>query len=291
MMSTSQTQGLYPKRTLTGDEVNEIARLMAICNQQDSLAIPLSLESLHRRQGQEVDDFLYYEQGALTGYLGMDSWGTVEKEMTGMVAPACRRRGIFRQLFAAAREECKARGIEKMILICEERSQTAHAFARAVGAHHDFSEHKMALGQFVERHRHDPHFIMRTATEQDREALTAIIATDMGDERDARQFVDSVFARGDQPQYLATLAEQPLGTLRLDYRDRGAGIYGFVVRPEYRGQGYGRQMLEQTIRQLHNEGIETITLEVETEQATAIGLYRSCGFQIVTTYDYCTRKS
>lgn len=290
-MSSNEIQGCYKKSSLSGEEVDEIAQLLATCNQQDTLNIPLSLESLRQRRGQEVDDFLYYEQGTLAGYLGMDSWGTVEKEMTGMVAPAWRRRGIFRQLFAAAQQECQARGVENMILTCEKHSQAAHAFARAVGAHHDFSEHKMVLGHFSERQKHDPHCVMRAATVEDSEALISILATDMGDEHDARQFVEYVFVLGEQPQYLATLAGQPLGTLRLDYRDGGAGIYGFVIRPEYRGRGYGRQMLEQIIRQLYAEGIETITLEVETEKATAIGLYRSCGFQIATTYDYFTRKS
>ncbi len=45
-------------------------------------------------------------------------------------------------------------------------------------------------------------------------------------------------------------------------------------------------MLEQIIRQLHDEGIKAITLEVEVENKNAIGLYSSCGFQVVTTYDY-----
>lgn len=58
------------------------------------------------------------------------------------------------------------------------------------------------------------------------------------------------------------------------------------MRTEYRGRGYGRQMLEQIIRQLHDEGIKAITLEVEVENKNAIGLYSSCGFQVVTTYDY-----
>lgn len=290
-MSTSGKQGWYKKNTLTGDEVDEIARLLAVCNEQDSLDIPISLESLQKRPGNEINDFLYYEQGVLTGYLGMDDWGKEEKEMTGMVAPAFRRRGIFRQLFAAAREECRARGVEQMILICEQRSPSGQAFARAVGTHHDFSEHKMALLHFIERASSDPQFQMRPATGEDKKALISIVATDMNDEQDARQFIESLFALSKQPQYLATLAGEPLGTLRLDYHDGGAAIYGFVVRPEYRGRGYGRQMLEHIIRQLHNERVETITLEVATENAQAIGLYSSCGFQIVTTYDYFTRKS
>ncbi|HEY1348102.1 MAG TPA: GNAT family N-acetyltransferase [Ktedonobacteraceae bacterium] len=290
-MSTSGKQGWCKKSTLTRDEIDEIARLMAVCNEQDALDMPLSLESLHKRPGTESDDFLYYEQGTLAGYLYVDSWGQAEKEMTGMVAPEFRRRGIFRQLFAAARAECKAHGVEMVLLICEQGSQTGQAFVRAVGAQYDFSEHKMVLTDFVERRRSDPQFQMRPATQEDRETLISIIATDMGDEDDARQFVDSVFALGQQPQYLATLAGKPLGTLRLDYHDGAAGIYGFVVQPEYRGRGYGRQMLEQIIRQLYTEGVQTITLEVAIEQHTAIGLYTSCGFQVVTTYDYFTHKS
>jgi ribosomal protein S18 acetylase RimI-like enzyme len=290
-MSTNDKQGWCKKSTLTRDEIDEIARLMAVCNEQDALDMPLSVESLHKRPGTESDDFLYYEQGVLAGYLSLDSWGQVEKEMTGMVAPALRRRGIFRQLFAAARAECKARGVEKVLLICEQSSQSGQAFVRAVGAQYDFSEHKMALTRFVERRASDPQFHMRPATQEDTEALVSIIATDMGDEKDARQFVASVFARGQQPQYLATLAGKPLGTLRLDYHDGAAAIYGFVVRPEHRGRGYGRQMLEQIIRQLHTEEVEIITLEVASEHHTAIGLYSSCGFQVVTTYDYFTHKS
>jgi ribosomal protein S18 acetylase RimI-like enzyme len=285
-MSTSEKQGLLRKSTLTGEEIDEIARLIALCDGQDNLDMPISLDSLRQRPGNEIDDFLYYERGELVGYLYVDSWGKEEKELTGMVTPEFRRRGIFRQLFEAAREECKARGVEKLFLICERSSQSGHAFARSVRAHHDFSEHKMALQTFIERQRSDPQFQMRPATLEDKEALISIIATDMGDEEDARQFVENIFALGNQPQYLATLAGKPLGTLRLDYHDGEVSIYGFVVRTEYRGRGYGRQMLEQIIRQLHDEGIKAITLEVEVENKNAIGLYSSCGFQVVTTYDY-----
>ncbi len=285
-MSTSEKQGLLKKSTLTGEEIDEISRLITVCDGQDNLDLPISLDSLRRRSGNEIDDFLYYEHSELVGYLYVDGWGKEEKEMTGMVSPEFRRRGIFRQLFEAARGECKARGVEKMFLICEQSSESGHAFIRAVRARHDFSEHKMALQTFVERQRSDPQFQMRPATLRDKEALISIIATDIGDEKDARQFVEKIFALNNQPQYIATLAEQPLGTLRLDYHDGEVGIYGFVVRTRDRGRGYGRQMLEYIIRQLHGEGIKAITLEVAVENKSAIGLYSSCGFQVVTTYDY-----
>ena len=64
------------------------------------------------------------------------------------------------------------------------------------------------------------------------------------------------------------------------------GIYGFVVRSAYRGRGYGRQMLEETIRTIQASSQKKIMLEVDTENTNAVGLYRSCGFKATKTYGY-----
>ncbi len=287
-MSTDEKQGLQKKSTLAEAEIAEIAQLIARGNAQDNLHIRIPLEALRRRSGDEIGDFLYYENDTLVGYLFVDSWGKKEKEFTGVVAPETRRRGIFRQLFEAAGEECKARGVERLILISEHSSHSGHAFARAIKARHDFSEHEMVLGNFLERKVVDPQFQMRQATLDDREALISIFEADINDEEDARALVDEAYQDTSQQIYLATLASKPLGCLRLYYQDESVGIYGFIVRPEYRGQGYGRQMLEYIIHRMYDEGLglRKIMLEVETTNHNAIGLYRSCGFEITTTYDY-----
>ena len=124
-------EGLLKKSLLTEFEIAEIRQLIELCNSQDALHMRISLEALGQRSGTEINDFLYYEQDILVGYLYVDSWGKKEKEITGMVAPAARRRGIFRQLLEANREECSARGVESLLLVCEERSASGHAFARA----------------------------------------------------------------------------------------------------------------------------------------------------------------
>lgn len=285
-MPTIEKQGLLKRSTLTEDEITEIAQLVKLCNEHEGLHMRIPLDALRQRPGTEIDDFLYYEQGALVGYLYVDTWGKKEKEITGVVAPEFRRRGIFRQLFEATRVECKQRGVECLILVCEHNSHSGHAFVKAVKAHHDFSEHEMVLGNFIERQQSDPQFQMRPATLDDKEALISIFATDVGDEEDARQLVEEFYEAPDQYLYLATFSGKPLGCLRLDYRSDAVGIYGFVIRPEYRGRGYGRQMLEYIIRRIYDEGPRTIMLEVETTNLNAIGLYGSCGFHIRTTYEY-----
>lgn len=279
-------QGLVKKGVLTEAVIAEIAQLVALCNDHDGLRMRIPLEALRERSGYEIDDFLYYEQGELVGYLFVDSWGTKEKEITGVVAPALRRQGIARQLFEAACVEYKAREAECIILVCEQSSHSGHAFAKAVKAHRDFAEHEMILGNFQARNQVDPQFQMRPATLDDKEALVSIMATDMGDEEDARQMVEKLYQTSNQEIYLATLDGKPLGCLRLDDQGETIGIYGFVVHTAYRGRGYGRQMLEQIIRRIQDAGPRTIMLEVETENHNAIGLYKSCGFEIRTTYEY-----
>jgi ribosomal protein S18 acetylase RimI-like enzyme len=284
-MSTTD-QGLVKKGVLTEAVIAEIAQLVALCNEHDGLRVRIPLEALRERSGYEIDDFLYYEQGELVGYLYVDSWGKKEKEVTGVVAPTFRRQGIARQLFEAACVEYKARGVECIIVVCEQSSHSGHAFAKAVKAHHDFAEHEMILENFNERNQTDPQFQMHPATLGDKEALVSIMATDMGDEEAARQLVEELYQTSNQEIYLAALDGKPLGCLRLDDQGEAVGIYGFVIRPEHRGRGYGRQMLEYIIRRIQDAGPRTIMLEVETENHNAIGLYKSCGFQIRTTYEY-----
>src|SRR5947207_13826568 len=106
---------------------------------------------LRSRPGNETNDFAWYEDGKLVGLLALDDMGSKVREMTGMVHPDFRHRGIFTALLAAAKAEAKHRGIERLVLIGERFSRSGQAFVAAIGAQYDFSEHKMVLKTFNER--------------------------------------------------------------------------------------------------------------------------------------------
>jgi ribosomal protein S18 acetylase RimI-like enzyme len=280
-----QRQSLVKKQALTDAELTAIEQLTDICNSYDGLHMRLSWLRTSP-PSDETNDFLYYEGGKLAGYLNISSYGTKEKELIGMVHPDDRRKGIFRALLAAAKEECLRGGVQKLILICEHVSHSGLAFVEAIGAQHDFSEHEMVLGGFHERGSFDERFRIRDAGSGDAEALISIMATDFDDVEQAGYYVTEFLQRPKQRFYLGLLDGEAVGCLRLDEMDDEVGIYGFVVRPEYRGRGYGRQILEEAIRTIQAEGAKRILLDVETDNTNAIGLYRSCGFQVKTTYDY-----
>ncbi len=289
-MPETHTQGLVKKQTLSETELEAIEQLIINCNTYEGLHMRLSLDALRKRPGNETNDFLYYEDGILVGYLSVESWGTKAREATGMVHPDYRREGIFSALLTAAKKECQQRGMQKLILVCEHTSQSGQAFVNAIGAQHEYSEHEMVLGTFRERRIFHDGLHMRQANMSDLDAIVSILAADSGNVVLVKQWVEQCLANPDMRFYLATLDGKPLGCLRLDDMDGQVGIYAFEVRLGYRGLGYGRQMLEEAIRTIRAESQKPIMLDVETDNINAIGLYRSCGFEIKTTYDYYGMK-
>ena len=286
MLETNKS-GLIKRQTLTNAEATAIEQLTTTCNAFENLRMRLSMEMLRKRSGNETNDFLYYEDGILVGYLNVDSHGVLEKELTGMVHPDYRRGGIFRALLAAAKEECDRRAVQKLILVCEHVSRSGQAFVQAIGASHDFSEHEMVLGTLRERPPAGPRLRIRKADFEDREALAFVHATSFGDGIEgSRSYIERRLLYPWNTFYLGLLGEEPVGCLRVDDLGQEIGIYGFGVRPEYQGRGYGRQLLEEVIRIMHAGSQKGVMLDAETDNANAVGLYLSCGFEIRTTYGY-----
>jgi ribosomal protein S18 acetylase RimI-like enzyme len=67
----------------------------------------------------------------------------------------------------------------------------------------------------------------------------------------------------------------------LGVRAKRGWIGGFGIAPQYRGQGYAKQLLEHIVQTARQCGLETIALEVLKDNAPAINLYRAGGFAIV----------
>lgn len=286
-------QGLLKKQVLTAAEVQEIEQLAGICNAYENLHMRIDWIKTRTYANKVTNDFLYFENGTLVGYLVLDNYGTTEKELTGMVHPHQRRKGIFTALLTAAREECVPQGVRKFILICEDASRSGQAFVAALGTQHDSSEHRMVLETFHESMLFDDRLFFREATDNDINALITINADGSDDtEEEVRSYVIETLNEPNCDTYIATLGEasvgckEPIGCLRLYELAEEIGIYGFVVRPAYRRRGYGRQMLEETIHIIQANSQKQIMLEVDTDNSGAINLYRSCGFKVETTYGY-----
>ncbi len=290
-MTNQLKQGLLRRQALTEAEVAEIEQLAHVCNTYENLSMRIDWIKLRSPHNSVTNDFLYYADGVLVGYLVLDRHGTQAKELTSMVHPDHRRRGIFTTLFTAARQDCLQRGVHRLLLICEHASRSGQALIAAQGAKHEFSEHEMFLETLHEKFAFDERLFIRQAYMNDLDALVTIMREDSSDSVEELQaFVIQSLQEPNCQIYIATLGglscKEPIGCLRLYELPDEIGIYGFVVRPDYRGRGFGRQILTEAIHSIEVRSRKRIMLEVDTENTVAIALYHSCGFKESRTYGY-----
>lgn len=82
--------------------------------------------------------------------------------------------------------------------------------------------------------------------------------------------------------YALLYGRQVVGFLMLDWDEgeRTAGIWRFMVRPDFQGRGLGRQAMQEAIRLARDSGkIDLMHLSFVPGNAVAHRLYRSLGFR------------
>src|SRR5947209_1072697 len=172
--------GLYKKQSLSSTELAEIAQLADLCNQFESLHLKLNWSTLRSRLADKLNDFLYYEAGQLVGFLPLFNFNPREAEVSGMVHPDYRRRGIFTALLHAARTEMKKRRISTLLFIVERASQSGRMFVTSLGTRYSFSEYKMTLCEPPLAAVPESRLHFRKADREDVHALAHITAVSFG---------------------------------------------------------------------------------------------------------------
>lgn len=87
--------------------------------------------------------------------------------------------------------------------------------------------------------------------------------------------------------FIARDEVKPVGIIgfRLEIEEKNAHLWGMFVNQNYRGKGLGRKLMEYAIDNAKSiENIHSVTLDVNEEQAAAISMYQSLGFQEYGSY-------
>ncbi len=286
-MTTENKRGLYQRQGLTQTELAEIETLATLCEAYEHLHMKLNWDTLRSRSQDQTNDFLYYENGLLVGFLAFFSFNPSEGEVSGMVQPEHRRKGIFTQLFTAARAECQRRNIPTLLLIVEHNSLSGQGFAASLKPEYQHSEYKMELTEVKPLPPLNPNLHFREAEADEAPILAHITAISFAmSESDVTWYAADRVQNTKNKVYIAVIDEAYIGKIDVSFNENEAYILGFGVLPAYRGHGYGRQILAQTVREIRATGQNSIALEVATENKNALSLYQSCGFTEVSSYDY-----
>lgn len=283
-MSTEQRQGLFKTAQLTEGERAEVLQLADLCNAYEHLHMrfPMLMQSTPQTV---AENFLYYEHDRLVGYGAFDNEAM---ELTGMVHPAYRRRGIFGTMLNELIGDCERRGINFLTFVCEQSSVSGQAFlqTKREALTLTLTEHEMVLRDFRPRPISGEHVLIEQVTPANMEKAVSVPVADGEDAEEMRTFISSTLENPSEQFLLGSLADVPIGVVRLVDMGKRVGIYTFNVHPAYRGRGYGRQILEEAIRIAQAQQPDEIMLEVNMYNENALGLYLSCGFEVNTTYEY-----
>jgi len=338
------------KEHLDQEDYNLISALQKKCVVADQSALKLeldyklaaALEDSKKDDKKEINEFMYFDNQQLVGYIGIGNFGGVGMplELAGMVDPEYRKQGIFTTLNELVMAECKRRSCQEVLVLCDNNSINGQCCIQKLGAQYDHSEYEMYLmdDYFEPEEVQLCDISFRKAINSDAYEIARQNAIYFGDplpeenidkdyneEDNGKQANKDIEENKDKEKnkdieknkdkegyegysskqdmllpeeeekkgmliYLAIKDNKIVGKIHLEMNSEVGGIYGLGVLPEYRGKGYGRAILIGGIKIMKEYNRKKIMLQVAAENATALKLYKSCGFIETSTMDYYELK-
>lgn len=285
------------KENLDKNDYTDINNLKNICIDYDKTYLKLEIDYKLNNADKSsenlnlINEFMFYEGNILVGYVGICSFGGDVLEVNGMVHPDFRRKGIFTRLFSLVKYEFTKRDINEMLLLCDNNSIGGIEFIKSCCKDYHHSEYDMNL-DMDETHKLNYNLVFRQATHEDVKRI----------EKENFEFFYEYELEGiygnekyscdlSNCTYVIEVDNVVIGKSRLEINDNIGGIYGLEVLPNFRGKGYGRELLIQSIKKLKESNVKSITLQVESNNKNALNLYKSCGFKENYTMDYYSLKN
>jgi mycothiol synthase len=298
------------KGSLNHEDYDLINVLQMQCSHKDQITLKLELDyklsdainSADKIGIRDINEFMYFDGEQLIGYIGIFGFGGTSEplEITGMVHPKYRRQGIFSKLHELVIAECRRRNAGSILVLCDKKSVSGQNFINRIGAAYKYSEFEMYLHdesyEIIEKQLRGINF--RKASNADASEIARQNAIYFGDrpEKENEDVSNNKILLPEDEElrgmtiYLAEKDDQIIGKVHLQLVNGIGGIYGLGVLPEYRGKGFGRAILLNAIEKLKDAKATKIMLQVAAENATALSLYKSCGFQETSVMDYFELK-
>jgi GNAT superfamily N-acetyltransferase len=279
------------KEQINEEDFKKLRALEELCNRQDKTSLKLELDfkkSLHKKNTfiKDINEFIYRIDDTIIGYLGINCFGGGRAELNGMVHPDYRRKGVFKRLLKLVSSELTRRDHEVALLLSDHSSIEGIEFIKNTGAKYSFSEYKMYLNERIDKSK-GIGISLRKACNSEFLEIASMDAVFFGVENEPTAVpLPEVEELDNEITYIAEKDSKVIGKIRLDFNGNTVGIYGFGVIPEFRGKGYGREILNLILDKAEVMNPECVYLEVASENKNALNLYKSCGFEEKSVMDY-----
>ena len=278
---------LMETNILTPEQEEEIRILEEDCRRIEPFGHRLFLSNRLNTHPSMNCFFRAYEGKALAGILVLFMPDPGQAEVTALVHPALRRRGVFTALLAAARRALDCSGIRTLLFCHEPVCQSGTAVLKKLPVELEHSEFLLEYSRSLAPPSAPEGLTLQLADQALIPALAAQAAAAFGDSQaHAREIAGRFFQHPAVTPYAAWLDGMLAGHL---YRNTEGGetyFCGLCIAPPLQGQGLGRGLLSLALDRALEETSGPIRLEVDSGNMAAYRLYRSCGFRETAREDY-----
>jgi ribosomal protein S18 acetylase RimI-like enzyme len=277
---------------LTPHQLAEVDALVLACQQVDINRIAIYRHLLENKRPMRCN-FLYYHENQLIGFLRAFFFSHHTCEIALMVAPSHRRRGVASVLLKEVIPLVSGQSTEKLLFSCPHKIHDEWLLAR--GFIYENSEYQMtytakhALPQLEVDHA------IRHAVESD---LPLLVDMDYACFSTQNPEIGLTFhgLLCDSTCDIFVLCYQgvPVGKAHVFWHKDNARLTDIAVMPKMQGRGFGSALIIHCIQhilhthqaKLGQAALTRITLDVETNNNTALNLYNRLGFGISNAHDY-----
>jgi ribosomal protein S18 acetylase RimI-like enzyme len=279
-------------QSLNEKAIKEVLALEKECNDFDQHTGSVFLDTSLNFNQTINSVFLVFERQMLVSMLSMFIPSHSEVEISAMTRPEYRRNGYFKALLLQAIEELRTHKIPDILFVSERPSMSGKRVLEALNATYEHTEYYMSLSKVEptspERHRLA---LVRPSLQELEKTIQLSIRIFEDDYADSKSLIENCFNSQSREQFLVTLDEKAIGLVSVNHLGpEEASIFGLGLLPEFRGSGYGKELLHLVLEYLWRRGKTQITLEVDSKNERAFRLYQKIGFRIELAYDYYRKK-
>lgn len=272
--------------TLNAQQTASVKSLQTICFEHERLANEPFLSNSLNTDPTLPCFFLLYEGHRLVGFLAAFFPTEDEVEVNGFVHPEYRRKGLFSSLLTEARKTYEPLFFHQMLFQAENSSESGKAYIQKRFPHVDRSEYRLKLSKSRWEGKRPSTPSKGALVEASGEALDLFIKTATLLLKEEAGFVQRMLGNPERKGYLYLYEDKPLGVLQKCREDEQLTmIYGVAIDEKYRGKGHGKAMLTLAL-DVFFTSCEYLSLEVDSQNPIAFGLYRDLGFEIDFQVDY-----
>ncbi|GFP76017.1 GNAT family N-acetyltransferase [Clostridium fungisolvens] len=272
---------------LNEELINSIRILENVCKEYDGLNGNMFLDNSLNFNKNIKNLFMAYDDDILVSVLYMFIPTKAEAEISAYTHPKYRKRGCFKSLIHRANEEVKRYDIKDLLFVCESKSKDGKETVKNLKTAYDFTEYLLEFNRDSKILTPSELLKIRKASFDDAKQIIDVCVDAFDDSYEVSQsFTMKTLESKDREIYVTELNDVIIGSCSVSYDENDIFLFGFAITKENQGKGMGKETLIKLVEALCKDESKNIFIEVDSGNDIAFNLYKKCGFEIKTAFEY-----